>query len=225
MNTFVLLALAAAPVVLGVGAQALIGRRFDETLAVPAANGLTGAEVATRLAAGVGLAGTTVETAGEGERGDHYDASSRVIRLSQQIAASRSVGAQAVAAHEVGHAIQHAVGNRGFRLRGALVPAAIAGHYGWAVVLCIGVYAQSVGLVVAAFVLFSAVLGFHLVTLPVEFDASGRAISMLTEAELLRAEELPVARRLLTAAALTYVAVALAAAADLAWLILSLEDE
>ena len=216
----VLLVLAVVPIVLGLAAQFWIRRRYAASLEVAAVTALTGIEVAQRLAAPGSIVAVT-----DGELDDHYDPRNRTIRLSQQVAGSGSVGAYAIAAHEAGHAAQHAAGDRMFRLRGALVPAAFAGGYGWSVLLVIGVAAQSLELTAAALALFSAVLLFELVTLPVEIDASRRALVMLTDRRLLDGDEMAVARLLLKAAELTYVAAALAAAAEVAWWILQIAFE
>jgi uncharacterized protein len=147
-----------------------------------------------------------------------------VMRLSQPVGTSDSVAAVAVAAHETGHAFQDAKGDASFRLRSALVPAFSLASQWWMGVFFLGAVAGSAGLIKIAAALFLAVVAFSIVTLPVEIGASRRALSMMTSQGILMPAEVPVARRVLRAAALTYVVAALASIYQLAVLYLVSRD-
>jgi hypothetical protein len=129
----------------------------------------------------------------------------------------RSVASTAIAAHEVGHAIQHAKAYGPFRARAALWPVVSFASSAWFFLLLIGMFAQVLGLIQLAILLFAVVVLFQLVTLPVEFDASRRALAQVNDLGLLGSSESQGARKVLTAAAMTYVAAALAALTQLAY--------
>jgi Zn-dependent membrane protease YugP len=143
------------------------------------------------------------------------------MRLSQPVGNSTSIAAVAVAAHETGHAFQDAKGDAAFRLRTAIVPVASFASNAWFYVLLAGAFTGALGLVWVAFAMFAAVVAFSLVTLPVEFGASRRAMQMMTAQGILTPAEVPVARKVLTAAAMTYVVAALAAVYQLVLLFVS----
>jgi Zn-dependent membrane protease YugP len=134
------------------------------------------------------------------------------------------VAAVAVAAHETGHAFQDAKGDASFRLRTAMVPAVGFASNWWMMVLILGIFSRSVGLIQIAVALFAAVVAFSLVTLPVEIGASRRALSMMTSQGILTPAEVPVARKVLTAAALTYVVAALSSIYQLILLYVSTRE-
>jgi Zn-dependent membrane protease YugP len=192
---------------------------------VPSRRGLTGAEIAHRLLAENGAADVQIEAV-SGHLVDHYDPRSRVLRLSSDVWGNRSVAAAGVAAHEAGHALQHAQGYGPIHLRAALVPIANIGSnvswilffIGWLVAAAMPALGQT--LVMAAIALFSFFVLFTLVTLPVEFDASRRAILALEQGGYLDAEELVGARKVLRAAAYTYLAAALMAVLQLLYLLI-----
>jgi uncharacterized protein len=161
--------------------------------------------------AGVRIAGVA------GEMTDHYSPGEKVLRLSEGVYDGRSLAAQGIAAHEVGHAIQHAKAYAPFRARSAMWPVVSFASNAWFILLMIGLFAQVLGLIQFAIVLFAVVVLFQLVTLPVEFDASRRALAQVNDMGLLAASESQGARKVLTAAAMTYVAAALAALTQLAY--------
>ena len=167
-----------------------------------------------------GLQGVPVEPSPGGPLSDHYDPRKKSVHLSEPVYAGNSVASAAIAAHEVGHAIQHQKAYTPFRLRSAMWPAVSLASNAWLILLMIGLFAQIAGLMTFAVVLYAVVVLFQLVTLPVEFDASRRAMSQLKELGLVTTGESQGARKVLTAAAMTYVAAALAALSQLAyWLI------
>jgi Zn-dependent membrane protease YugP len=206
------LLLIAAPLLLGLWAQ----RRVDSTVArygeVQNGAGLAGYEVASRLLAANGLQSAVRIMSAVGASSDHYDPRERTIHLSEPVFQRRTVSAAAIAAHEVGHALQHAAASRWFRLRAAIWPVAGFAANMWFVGLLLGMLLGSVGLVWAAVALFAGVVLFQLVTLPVELDASRRAHRLLDELGIVAAAEAGGVRRVLRAAASTYVVAALASA-------------
>ena len=183
-------------------------------------NSTTVQDVTEALLGAGGAHGVRLRTAEGRELEAHYDPRSRIIQLSTDIVKSNSVAAIAVAAHEAGHAIQHAEGDRMFGVRAALAPAAFVASYGWGVVFGIGVWFQSIGLVHAAIAVFAGIVLFELVTLPVEIGASRRATELLAEGGFLSESELGVARSVLRAAAFTYVAALMASLLQLLRLLL-----
>jgi len=207
------------PLILGLLAQQWVKRSFEEGSKVRTASGLTGAEVCRRLLESGGLH-VGVEAI-SGQLTDHYDPRAKVMRLSQPVGGSSSIAAVAVAAHETGHAFQDAKGDISFRLRSSIVPAVSFASNAWVMVLFLGIIAGSAGLQKVAIALFAAVVAFSLVTLPVEIGASRRAMSMLTAQGILMPDEVPVARKVLTAAAMTYVVAALSSVYQLVLLYIS----
>jgi uncharacterized protein len=192
---------------------------------VPSRRGLTGAQVARMLLDDHGAHDVQIEAV-QGNLVDHYDPRTRVLRLSTSVWGSNSVAALGVAAHEAGHALQHAQGYAPIHLRAALVPVAnIGSSLSW-ILFFIGFILSMAGstfgqpLIIAAIVLFSFFVLFTLVTLPVEFDASRRAVLALEQGGFLEGEELVGARRVLRAAAYTYLAAALTAIVQLLYFLL-----
>lgn len=181
----------------------------------PATSGLSGAETARAILDANGLGGVRVEAV-PGTLSDHYDPKERVVRLSEANYRSPSVAAVAVAAHEVGHAIQHAKAYAPLQWRSALVPIASIGANFAPWIIIGGVVIGALGLVQIGVVLFAAAVLFQLVTLPVEFDASARARTQLEALGITTAADRAGAMSVLNAAALTYVA---AAAASVAYLL------
>jgi Zn-dependent membrane protease YugP len=137
---------------------------------------------------------------------DHYDPRNRSLNLCADVGQASSLAALGVAAHEAGHAIQDAKRYAPMRIRQALVPAATIGQSLWFIPVVLGLIMGLTGLVTVGLVLFAAIVLFQLVTLPVEFDASKRALVALEGQGLLAADEVPGARAVLNAAALTYIA-------------------
>jgi len=189
-------------------ASAKMNSTFNKYSRVRSASGMTGAQAALRILSISGIHDVRVEHI-SGNLSDHYDPRSKVLRLSDSTYASTSVAAIGVAAHECGHAVQHAKGYAPLSIRSALVPAAnIGSTLAWPLIL-IGLFfnnSTSALLLNIGIIAFSLAVLFQLVTLPVEFNASSRALGILGDSGMLGTEELGMAKSVLFAAALTYVA-------------------
>ena len=215
--TFLLLVPA---LLLTVYAQIRVSSTFNKYAKVRSGRGLTGAEGARMLLDSSGLQSVTIELVA-GRLSDHYDPRSRTLRLSGDVAESASLASLGVAAHEVGHAVQHAEGYGPMKLRSLLVPVANVGsNLGYILFLAGLIFFQSQLLVNIGILFFSAAVFFTVVTLPVELDASRRALASLSEKGILVANEIDGARAVLRAAALTYLAAALMAILNLVRMIL-----
>jgi len=219
MNLYWYILFAVPPLVLGLAAQAWVKRAFAEGSKVQASSGLTGAQVSRQMLDSGGLQNVTVEGIA-GQLSDHYDPRSKTMRLSAPVGGSNSVAAVAVAAHETGHAFQDARQEAGFKLRGALVPATGFASQAWFPIFLIGLFMGVTNLALLGVALFAAIVLFQLATLPVEFGASRKAMAMLTTSGVISQAQTPVARKVLTAAALTYVVATLAAIWQLAILLM-----
>lgn len=185
-------------------------QRYNE---IRSMSGMTGAQAAQRLLQYKGLNDVRLEHV-NGSLTDHYDIRSRVVRLSSTTYGSDSVAAIGVAAHETGHAVQNAEGYVPLKIRDSLLPVANVASYACWPILILGLFFnRSVGnvMIEIGIWLFLAVVLFQLVTLPLEFNASHRGLQMLEETGILNEDEIPMARRVLKAAAMTYVAAAAAA--------------
>lgn len=202
--------------VIGGIAQAYIRSTYAKWSKVPANILGTGADVARRMLADGG-AGEVGITRVAGSLTDHYDPRDNRLHLSDDNYRGASVASVAVACHEAGHAIQAAEGFGLYRLRSALVPAVNIAQQGWVIVLVLGVMLNALNLVQLAILLFAVSVVFQLVTLPVEIDASRRAVAYLSQNGGGLDEE--GARKVLTAAALTYVAAALTSIMQLLYLL------
>lgn len=178
---------------------------FSKYQDVTNARGYTGAMVARRILDANGLKNIAVERV-SGNLTDHFDPGSNVVRLSDATYQSTSVGAIGVAAHECGHAIQHAVGYTPIKIRNSIVPVVNIGNSISMPLFFIGLIMGLDQLAVAGVILFGLVLVFQLVTLPVELNASSRALKILEGSDILYGEELKDAKKVLHAAAMTYVA-------------------
>jgi len=189
-------------------ASAKMNSTFNKYSRVRSASGMTGAQAALRILSISGIHDVRVEHI-SGNLSDHYDPRSKVLRLSDPTYASTSVAAVGVAAHECGHAVQHAKGYAPLSIRSALVPAAnIGSTLAWPLIL-IGLFfntSTSALLLNIGIIAFSLAVLFQLVTLPVEFNASSRALGILGDSGMLGTEELGMVKSVLFAAALTYVA-------------------
>ena len=204
------------PMIIGLAVQGWLKSTFAKNNQVPISTGKTGAEVAREILDRNGLRDVPVQISNAGPLSDHYDPRKRGIALSQPVYEGRSVAATAVAAHEVGHALQHAGGYVPMSLRSAVWPVAALGSKAWFILLIIGFFLQMTSLIWLAILLFAGVILFQLVTLPVEFNASRRASGQLQELGLVTsAGEVAGVRSTLNAAAMTYVAGALAAVGQL----------
>lgn len=205
------------PMLVGFAVQGWLKRTVSVQMQAPLQSGMTGQQVAREILARNGLADVPVETAPGGPLSDHYDPRKRSVNLSQGVFDGTAVASAAIAAHEVGHALQHEKAYAPFRVRSALWPAVAFASNAWLFLLLIGAFMSALGLVQLAIALFAVVVLFQLVTLPVEFDASRRAKQQLSSLGLLSSGEAAGASKVLTAAAMTYVAAALAALTQLAY--------
>ena len=201
------------PMLLSMWAAFKVKSTFHRYNQVPAASRASGAEVARELLLRNGLDLPVEEFAGE--LSDHYDPRVRKLRLSSDVYRGRSIGAIGVAAHEAGHAIQHATGYQPLRLRHAIAPIAQFGSSAWIWVIMAGFLFGSLGLVQIGIVLFVGVVAFQIVTLPVELNASSRAKQMVYDTGFISDSERGGISKVLTAAAMTYVAGALTSIATL----------
>ena len=199
-------------------ASARVKSTFTKYNKVRSRTGMTGAEAARRLLHAQGIYDVRIERV-SGSLSDHYDPKNKVVRLSDSTYASSSVAAIGVAAHECGHAMQHEENYVPLTLRSTLVPVANFGSRFSMILILAGLMFGQV-LIEVGILLFCAVVLFQVVTLPVEFNASRRALRLLDENGILYQEEVGMTRKVLRAAALTYVASALMAALQLVRLIL-----
>ncbi|MDW8267686.1 MAG: zinc metallopeptidase, partial [Anaerolineae bacterium] len=209
------LILALPGLLLGLWAQARVRSAFGQYSRVANSRGLTGAQAARLVLDYYGLHDVRIEETG-GFLTDHYDPRHRVLRLSPDVGRSPSIAALGVAAHEAGHALQHAKGYMPLQLRTAIVPAVQFGSFLGPLLFMIGFALQAFAgfgfnLAVLGLALFSLTAIFALVTLPVEFDASNRARKELVAMGILSPQEMAGVNKTLNAAALTYVAAAVAA--------------
>jgi Zn-dependent membrane protease YugP len=203
---------------LGLGTQWYIKHTYKKWNKASISSGLTGAQAARNMLDANGLSHIAI-TRIAGELTDNFDPRTMVISLSEGVYDSRSVAATAIACHECGHAVQHARNYVPARIRGALVPAVSFASAIWMFALIGGIILNMLGLIWAAIILYAAVILFQVVTLPVELDASARAMQTVSGYGFLPASESKGARTVLTAAALTYVAAALASLLQLIYLL------
>jgi uncharacterized protein len=208
------------PLVVGLAVQAWLKRTFARNAQVEVLNGMSGEHIARAVLDANGLHEVPVSQSPGGPLSDHYDPRKRAVFLSEPVFAGHSVSSSAVAAHEVGHAIQHAEAYRFMQLRSALFPAVAFASSAWIWLLLGGFFLNLLGLVYVAIALYAVAVLFHFVTLPVEFDASKRAGVQLRELGLVTTAEGTGVRKVLNAAALTYVAGALAALTQLLYYVL-----
>jgi Zn-dependent membrane protease YugP len=186
-------------------AQGMVSSAYGRFSKVSTRRGTTGYEVARRILDMNGLYDVKVVEIG-GKLSDHYDPRRRVVRLSSGIFRGSSIASVSVAAHECGHALQHAKGYVPLTFRSLLAPVvSVTQNFVWVLVV-LGVLFSSTGLIDLGIVFFLGVILFQMVTLPVEFNASNRAIRLLGDLNVLYEDEVPGARKMLNAAALTYVA-------------------
>jgi Zn-dependent membrane protease YugP len=181
---------------------------------VPVSSGLSGAEAAQRILDGAGITDVSIGHSG-GLLSDHYNPMKKTLNLSEGVYQSRSLAAVGIAAHEAGHAIQHAKGYGPLKLRSLLVPTAGIGSKIGYMVMLFGLILSSTNMVVFGAHLFSAVLLFQLVTLPVEFDASNRAKELVVKQGIVGVDERRGMDKVLNAAAMTYVAAVTSSVATL----------
>jgi Zn-dependent membrane protease YugP len=200
-------------------AQMKVKSAYKKYSKVPASSRMSGAEAARRILDSNGLYHITVEET-RGVLSDHYDPRSKSVRLSSDNYHGHSVAGVAIAAHEVGHAIQDQQGYSPLRLRHTLVPVAnIGSNFSW-ILIIIGMIAHMSHFVLLGIIFMAAAVVFQLVTLPVEFNASSRAMNQVVTLGVIRNDEERETKKVLNAAALTYVAAALVAVLELLRLVL-----
>jgi len=200
-------------------AQARVKNTYRKYSKKPTSSYMNGAEVARRILHSNGLYDVGVEET-RGYLSDHYDPRSKTVKLSSANFHGHSVAAAAIASHEVGHAIQDQQNYAFLRVRHALVPVANLGsNFAWVLIL-IGIFAQLSGLLLLGIIFMAAAVVFQIVTLPVEFNASNRAMDQIVSLGIIRDNEERETRKVLNAAALTYVAAAAVAVLELVRLLL-----
>ena len=192
---------------------------FSRYSSVPSRSGLKGREAARQVLDSQGLQNVQIEHIG-GSLTDHYDPRTNVLRLSDPVYDSSSIAAIAVACHEAGHAVQKSVKYKPLVLRSTLVPIANIGSNAGPWLLILGIILSYEPLMIAGICLFAAAVLFYIVTLPVEFNASKRALVLLSENGIVSDDERAMAKKVLSAAAMTYVASALVAIANLLRLVI-----
>ena len=199
-------------------AQTKVNSTYNKYSEVRTINGYTGQQVARMMLDNAGLSDVRIEVINS-KLGDHYDPSSRILRLSPDVYAGGTISSAGIAAHEVGHAIQHKEKYKPLIIRNSIVPAVnISSSASW-ILFFIGLMLGFKGLTMLGIILFSAVVVFQLITLPVEFDASTRALNILKSRGILYGDETKNAQKVLDAAAMTYVAATLMAVSQLIRLI------
>lgn len=215
------LIIALPALLLGMYAQARVKNNFNKYSQVRTWRGMTGSEVARSLLNSQGLYDVQVEES-QGFLSDHYDPRSKTLRLSPGVYRSPSVAAAGIAAHEMGHALQHANAYMPLQIRSALVPAVQFSSNLAPWIIIGGLLLQWTSLAWVGVILFAGAVVFSLVTLPVEFDASRRAKQLLVSEGVLSVQETEGVNKVLDAAALTYVAAAIAAVGQLLYWVLRL---
>lgn len=221
------------PMIFALIAQAKVNSAYKKYSQIRSSRGITAHEAARQILDANGLSYIKIEHI-SGKLTDHYDPKAEVIRLSDSVDGNQSVAAIGIAAHECGHAIQHAEGYAPIKLRSALVPITNLGSKLSMIFIIIGLvlvsaqrtaetmgmYNTGMAIAVIGILLFSLSTIFQLVTLPVEFNASNRALKTLDEFHILEDSEIPQARKVLSAAAMTYVAALVSSLASLLRIVL-----
>lgn len=201
-------------------AQARVSSTYSKYAKVRSRSGMTGAQAAQRILELSGIYDVRIEHVG-GQLTDHYDPSNKVLRLSDSVYGSYSIAAIGVAAHECGHAVQHDKGYAPLQIRSALVPAAnIGSRAGIPIIILGALLGMNQVLIQVGIWVFALAVLFQVITLPVEFNASSRALSMLGNYGMMERDEVGGCRKVLKAAALTYVAAAASAILQLLRLVL-----
>ncbi|MDD6212023.1 MAG: zinc metallopeptidase [Clostridiales bacterium] len=204
-STYILIVIGA---ILSIVASSRVKTTFARYSRERSCSGLTGAEAASRILHSQGIYDVSIQRV-SGDLTDHFDPSNRILRLSDSVYGSTSLAAIGVAAHECGHAVQHAEGYAPLSIRSALVPVANLGaKFSWPLFLIGLLISGSASriLLQAGILLFLGALLFQVITLPVEFNASSRALKLLDSQGILYGDEVSKAKKVLSAAALTYVA-------------------
>ena len=215
---YILLVLLPGMIIGGI-AQARVRSAFAKAKKIRVQSGLSGAEAAQRILESAGLHHVGIERA-KGWLGDHYDPRQKVLRLSPDVYDGRTIAAVGIAAHEAGHALQDQLHYAPLKIRNAIVPLASVGtNLSW-VFLIAGMFLEIFNLMLAGVVLFSVVVFFQIINLPVEFNASTRARQILLTNGIIAQDEDRAVARVLNAAAMTYVAATITAILQLVWFLL-----
>lgn len=206
-------------IILSLVAQMLVKKTYGKWSRVRNSRNITGAMAAQRVLSYYGINNVQIGQS-SGKLSDHYDPRSNIIRLSPEVYSGSSIAAVGIACHEAGHAAQHAENYLPIKIRNKILPIANLGSSFGVMLAVIGYFLGFGILVDIGIVLFASVVAFQLITLPVEFNASRRAVNVISETQLLLSEEQSGAKKVLTAAAMTYVASLLVSVASLLRLIL-----
>lgn len=205
-------------IIISFWAQSKINSAYSEYSQVRTINGYTGQQVARMMLDEAGLFDVRIELINS-KLGDHYDPASKILRLSSEVYSGASISSAGIAAHEVGHALQHKERYAPLVIRNSIVPIVnIGSNVSW-MLFFVGILLGFKGLTTLGIILFSGVVIFQLITLPVEFDASTRALNILKSRGILYGDETKSAQKVLDAAAMTYVAATLMAVSQLIRLI------
>lgn len=205
--------------IITISAQIYIDSSYRRIKKIASSAGMTGKEVARTILDKNGLDNVNIEEVGT-TLGDHYDPASKTVRLSPEVYQKASIASASIAAHECGHAIQDKNGYLFLRIRHSLIPLVNFSSYAGYLAILIGCLFSSLDLIWIGIILEIVILVFQLITLPVEFNASSRALKELEKEKILEKKEIKKARQMLTAAALTYVASAAAAILEILRLLL-----
>ncbi len=206
--------------ILATWAQSKVKGAFEKNSRIRARSGLSGAEVARAILDKSGLDNVTVEPLDSGGLGDHYDPRSQTIRLSRDVYSGSSLAALGVAAHEAGHALQHAGGYLWLGVRNTIIPVTQFGSKIAFPLFFIGLLMRGEFLMTLGILFFATAVVFQIITLPVEYNASSRAVRILENERFVTNSEIPAVKEVLDAAALTYLAGALMAVMQLLYLLL-----
>ena len=218
-STWLYIVLVLPAFILSLVAQAKVKSTYSRMAKVKNTSGYTGAQAAAAVLRHYGIMNVRIEET-HGKLSDHFDPRTNVIRLSREVYYGTSIAAVGIACHEAGHAAQHAEGYMPIKVRNAIIPVCNIGSYLGLPIAFFGYFLGFEPLILAGLALYSLIALFQLITLPVEFNASKRALAILEESYFLENNEVKEAKKVLTAAALTYVASAILAIAQLLRLIL-----
>ncbi len=205
--------------ILSLVAQANVKSTYAKMAKINNTRRITGAEAAMRVLSHYGINNVQVQMT-QGKLSDHYDPRSNVIRLSPEVFSGSSIASVGIACHEAGHAAQHAQNYAPIKMRNAVLPVANFGSSMGFTIAILGYFLGMEIIVNIGIILFAAVVLFQLITLPVEFNASSRALKVISETNMLYEDEIPKARKVLTAAAMTYIAALIVSMMSLLRLIL-----
>ena len=195
-------------IIIGIIAQGMVSSRYNYFKKVRNRNGYTGEQVARLMLNEAGLYNVKIAYSNV-ELSDNYNPKSEVLTLSKEVAFGSSIAAAGIAAHEVGHAIQHSTSYEPLKVRNSIIPIVNFSSNAWIIMFMLGLFFGSQFFAKIGIILFAVAMIFQIVTLPVEFNASNRALKILSSRNILYGDELDGAKKVLSAAALTYVAAAL----------------